>query len=202
MTHQACALRYLPAADLVWSQCVSVSCTPQAPGEPFGNPTSSVLATALLSGEAELPRRTVGVVTYQVEKSEEQWRSELSPEEYQVLRQAGTERAFTSPLEHDDDRPYVYSCRGCGADLFTTTQKFDAQCGWPSFYAPLAEDRVEYIEDRQLGMVRTEVRCANCGSHLGHVFSGEGHPTPTDLRYCINGIALSRAEAPDRAASS
>lgn len=135
-------------------------------------------------------------MTYQVEKSDEDWRSELSPEEYHVLREAGTERAFTSPLEHDDDRPYVYGCRACGAELFATAQKFDAHCGWPSFYAPLAEDRVEYIEDRSLGMARTEVRCARCGSHLGHVFSGEGFPTPTDQRYCINGISLRRAEAP------
>lgn len=129
---------------------------------------------------------------YEVEKSDDEWRAELSAEEYHVLREAGTERAGTSPLEHADDQPYVYSCRACGAELFETTTKFDAQCGWPSFYAPLAEDRVEYFEDHGLGAVRTEVRCARCGSHLGHVFSGEKFPTPTDLRYCINGIALSR----------
>lgn len=133
---------------------------------------------------------------YAVEKSDEQWRAELSPEEFHVLREAGTERAGSSPLEHDDDRPYTYECRACGAELFETATKFDAHCGWPAFYAPLAEDRVEYFEDRALGQVRTEVRCARCGSHLGHVFTGEGFPTPTDQRYCINGVALRRTETP------
>ncbi|SDS86575.1 peptide-methionine (R)-S-oxide reductase MsrB [Jiangella sp. DSM 45060] len=134
-------------------------------------------------------------MSYEIEKSDAEWRAELTPEEYHVLREAGTERAFTSPLEHADDQPFVYSCRACGAELFESATKFDAQCGWPSFYAPLAEDRVEYIEDRSFGTVRTEVRCARCGSHLGHVFQGEGFATPTDLRYCINGISLQRREA-------
>ena len=112
---------------------------------------------------------------------------------YAVLRDAGTERAWTG--EYVDTKTIgVYRCRACGAELFRSETKFDSHCGWPSFYAPLAEDRVEYIEDRALGMARTEVRCARCGSHLGHVFSGEGYGTPTDLRYCINGIALARAE--------
>ena len=128
--------------------------------------------------------------TYRVDKSDDQWRDELSAAEYHVLRQAGTERPFSSEYEHDQTVG-VYRCRACQAELFRSETKFDAQCGWPSFYTPLAEDRVEYIEDTSLGMKRTEVRCANCGSHLGHVFSGEGFDTPTDLRYCINGIALS-----------
>ncbi|MFS0885618.1 peptide-methionine (R)-S-oxide reductase MsrB [Aeromicrobium sp. 179-A 4D2 NHS] len=128
--------------------------------------------------------------TYQVDKSDDQWRDELSAAEYHVLRQAGTERPFSSEYEHDQTVG-VYRCRACQAELFRSETKFDAQCGWPSFYTPLAEDRVEYIEDTSLGMKRTEVRCANCGSHLGHVFAGEGFDTPTDLRYCINGIALS-----------
>jgi len=127
--------------------------------------------------------------TYPADKPEEQWRAELSAAEYHVLREAGTERPFSSEYEHDQTVG-VYRCRGCGTELFRSETKFDAQCGWPSFYSPLAEDRVEYLEDDSLGMKRTEVRCANCGSHLGHVFSGEGFPTPTDLRYCINGIAL------------
>lgn len=126
---------------------------------------------------------------YAVDKSEDEWRVQLSPQEYHVLREAGTERPFSSEYEHDQTVG-VYRCRGCGTELFRSETKFDAQCGWPSFYSPLAEDRVEYLEDDSLGMKRTEVRCANCGSHLGHVFSGEGFPTPTDLRYCINGIAL------------
>lgn len=134
-------------------------------------------------------------MAYDVEKTEDEWRAELSPEEYHILREAGTEQPGSSPLEHADDADYVYSCRACGAELFETTTKFDAQCGWPAFYEPLADDRVEYIEDRSLGRVRTEVRCARCGSHLGHVFEGEGFPTPTDQRYCINGVALSRRPA-------
>lgn len=128
--------------------------------------------------------------TYAVDRPDDQWRQELSAAEYHVLRQAGTERPFSSDYEKDETVG-VYRCRGCQAELFRSETKFDAQCGWPSFYTPLAEDRVEYIEDVSMGMKRTEVRCSNCGSHLGHVFAGEGFATPTDLRYCINGIALS-----------
>ncbi|HEX5534388.1 MAG TPA: peptide-methionine (R)-S-oxide reductase MsrB [Actinomycetales bacterium] len=126
---------------------------------------------------------------YEVDKPDEQWRTELSPEEYHVLRQAGTERPFTG--EYTDTKTEgVYSCRACGTELFRSDTKFESHCGWPSFYSPLAEDRVEYIEDSSLGMRRVEVRCARCGSHLGHVFEGEGYPTPTDQRYCINSISL------------
>ena len=127
--------------------------------------------------------------SYAVSKSDEEWRAQLSPAEYQVLRQAGTERPFVG--EYTDTRTEgVYACRACGAELFTSDTKFESHCGWPSFYAPLAGDHVEYIEDNSLGMRRVEVRCANCGSHLGHVFEGEGYPTPTDQRYCINSISL------------
>lgn len=124
-----------------------------------------------------------------VEKSDDQWRSELTAAEYHVLRQAGTERPFSSSYE-SDPTVGVYSCKGCGTELFRSETKFDAHCGWPSFYEPLAEDRVVYLEDKSLLRERTEVRCATCNSHLGHVFTGEGFDTPTDARYCINGISL------------
>jgi peptide-methionine (R)-S-oxide reductase len=132
---------------------------------------------------------SVATMSYAVQKTEDQWKARLSPAEYHVLRQAGTERPGSSPYEHDRTVG-VYRCRACGVELFRSEHKFDAHCGWPAFYTPLAEDRVELRTDRTLGMVRTEVRCAGCGSHLGHVFEGEGFPTPTDQRYCINGIAL------------
>jgi len=127
-------------------------------------------------------------------RTEVQWQEILSPQEFQVLRQAGTERPFTGEY-WDTTTEGVYSCRACGAELFASTTKFDAGCGWPSFYAPLAEDRVRYITDVSMGMKRVEVRCANCDSHMGHVFEGEGFGTPTDLRYCMNSLSLSLRSA-------
>ncbi|HRV67607.1 MAG TPA: peptide-methionine (R)-S-oxide reductase MsrB [Candidatus Nanopelagicales bacterium] len=120
---------------------------------------------------------------------EEQWRAKLSPQEYHVLREAGTEPAFTGEYT-DTETTGVYRCRACNAELFRSSEKFHSGCGWPSFFSPLAGDSIIEIEDRSLGMVRTEVRCASCGSHLGHAFAGEGYGTPTDLRYCINSVSL------------
>jgi peptide-methionine (R)-S-oxide reductase len=126
---------------------------------------------------------------YEIEKTDAEWREELTPAEYAVLREAGTERPFVGEFT-DTKTVGVYSCRACGNELFSSETKFDSHCGWPSYFAPLAEDRVEYIEDDSHGMRRVEVRCAKCGSHLGHVFEGEGYNTPTDQRYCINSISL------------
>nr|WP_210732155.1 peptide-methionine (R)-S-oxide reductase MsrB [Cellulomonas denverensis] len=132
--------------------------------------------------------REEDTVTYEVTKNESEWRAVLNPAEFQVLRLAGTERPWTGELL-DEKREGVYRCRACGNELFRSETKFDSHCGWPSFYSPLAGDRVELIEDRSLGMVRTEVRCAKCGSHLGHVFD-DAPQTPTGDRFCMNSVSL------------
>lgn len=121
--------------------------------------------------------------------TDDQWREKLSPEEYRVLREAGTEAPFIGEYT-DTETEGVYRCRACDAELFRSDNKFHSGCGWPSFFTPLAADAVVEIKDMSHGMVRTEIRCANCDSHLGHVFEGEGYNTPTDLRYCINSISL------------
>ncbi|KAD3633128.1 peptide-methionine (R)-S-oxide reductase MsrB [Arthrobacter yangruifuii] len=127
--------------------------------------------------------------TIPVQKTDEQWREELTPQEFAVLRQAGTERPYTGEY-WDTKTAGTYQCRACGSDLFTSSEKFDSHCGWPSFFAPLAEGKVRYLHDRSMGMDRIEVRCANCDSHMGHLFEGEGFDTPTDQRFCINSISV------------
>ena len=129
-------------------------------------------------------------MTEKVTKTDAEWREQLSPDEYSVLRKAGTERPWSGKYVETKTEG-VYRCRACGAELFRSTEKFDSHCGWPSFWSPSDSEKVTLIKDRTLGMTRTEVRCSACDSHLGHVFEGEGYGTPTDQRYCINSVSLS-----------
>lgn len=127
-------------------------------------------------------------MSYEVEKTDEQWRATLSDTEFKVLRQAATERPWTGALL-DEKRDGVYRCKACDAELFRSTTKFDSGSGWPSFFEPISDDAVKLERDATLGMVRTEVLCANCGSHLGHLFD-DAPQTPTGERYCMNSISL------------
>ncbi|MGC4013617.1 MAG: peptide-methionine (R)-S-oxide reductase MsrB [Luteolibacter sp.] len=161
----------------------------------------SALAMPLMLGacKAEDTRKTTmdtskqapSQPTGKVEKTDEEWKKLLTPEQYRVLRQAGTERPNGEIYDQFKKQGGgTYYCAGCGAELFTSKEKFDSHCGWPSFYDPSKAKNVVTRDDYSGGMVRTEVMCAKCGGHLGHVFKGEGFNTPTDQRYCINGTAL------------
>jgi len=132
-------------------------------------------------------QRAVTMKPEKIVRSEADWRAELTPEQYRVARQAGTERPFTGPY-WNEKRAGLYRCVACGAPLFRSDAKFDSGTGWPSFTAPVAGDAVEELTDRSHGMVRVEARCAACAAHLGHVF--DDGPRPTGLRYCMNGTAL------------
>ena len=149
----------------------------------------AVFRTAFASGgENPPPTRADRIV-----KTDAEWKQALTAEEYRILRDKGTERSFTGKY-WDDKTPGIYTCAACGLELFSSDTKFKSGTGWPSYYEPIAKDRVDSHTDATLGMVRTEVTCARCGGHLGHVFN-DG-PQPTGLRYCINGNALDKIPAP------
>jgi peptide-methionine (R)-S-oxide reductase len=141
----------------------------------------------VMQTNAELPADASGKVML----SDDQWRERLTPDQFHILREAGTERPNGEVYrEFKQQGAGAYHCGGCGALLFSSQEKFDSGCGWPSFYDPAKAENVVTREDRSLGMKRIEVLCARCDGHLGHVFEGEGFATPTDKRYCINGTAL------------
>lgn len=139
--------------------------------------------------------------TSKVEKTDAEWKKELTAEQYHILREAGTERpngAVYKEFKHQGEG--TYHCAGCGALLFSSNEKFDSGCGWPSFYDPAKAENVTTKKDLSLGTVRVEVNCAKCNGHLGHVFEGEGFKTPTDKRYCINGVGLKFLPAKEKEA--
>lgn len=168
----------------------------------FLGSVASLLTIALISGQAdEAKDKSEKIIEVMekapeqpegpVEKTEEEWKKELTPEQYRILREDGTERANGKVYdEFKKQGAGTYYCAGCNAELFTSEEKFDSRCGWPSFYDPAKAKNVKYETDYHLGYARTEVSCKICDGHLGHVFEGEGFETPTDKRYCINGTVL------------
>lgn len=140
-----------------------------------------------VNGQKQVKEASVSSDIEKISKTDAEWKAQLTDLEYEVLREEGTERAFTSPL-NDNKKEGTYLCKACELPLFSSKTKFESGTGWPSFYKPIAEKNVHEVEDKSYGMVRTEVECSRCGSHIGHVFN-DG-PKPTGLRYCMNGVAL------------
>lgn len=159
-----------------------IACSVALAGCDAGEPKKPVMET-----RTEVPAEPTGKVV----KTDAEWKEQLTPEQYRILRQAGTERANGEVYkEFKHQGAGTYHCAGCNALLFSSDHKFDSGCGWPSFYDPAKAENVTLKKDISLGMTRVEVVCAKCGGHLGHVFEGEGFNTPTDQRYCINGGGL------------
>lgn len=145
------------------------------------------LLTSAVACQAQTTTQPKDTVMFKVNKTEDEWRKQLSPFEYQVLREKGTERAYTGEYwDHHEDG--TYTCKGCGAPLFTSNEKFDSGCGWPSYYDAIDSGAIVTKPDYSHGMVRTEIMCAKCGGHLGHVF--DDGPKPTGLRYCVNSASI------------
>jgi len=166
---------------------VAPACGDQHATEPEPERTAApAVAAAKDAGPAAQPKEPTDM-SQPVRRSEEEWRKSLTPEQFHVLREKGTERAFTGRY-WDTSTPGVYRCAGCGAELFRSDAKFDSGCGWPSFDKAIADGRIVETEDRSLGMIRTEVTCARCGGHLGHLF--DDGPTDTGMRYCINSVSI------------
>ena len=155
--------------------------------------TLIIACLSMALGAAVVTNANAGSKDYEIQKSDKEWRSVLDKQAYRVLRQQGTERAYTSPLLKES-RHGLYRCAACGQEVFASDHKFDSGTGWPSFYQPAAGNMVESKTDFKIGYPRTEVHCARCGGHLGHVF--KDGPEPTGLRYCINGAALNFTPIP------
>ncbi len=172
--------------------------------------SAAALACIACAGEPTTPPKVMDTArtapaqpTAPVQKTDDEWRKELTPEQYRILRQAGTESAHGAVYEEFKGQGEgTYYCAGCGAELFTSKEKFDSHCGWPSFYDPSQAKNVKTKVDYLLGYARTEVRCAVCDGHLGHVFEGEGFKTPTDKRYCINGTVLKFVPKPKKSGAA
>lgn len=164
---------------ILLAACVAGACAVAKEGgvEPMTNKTIQVFSAK----EGKM------IETQTVVKAEAEWKKALTPEQYHILRQQGTERAFSGKYDHVFDQG-LYQCAACGNDLFASDAKYNSGCGWPAFFKPVSKNNVTFIEDRSHGMMRTEVRCARCGGHLGHVF--DDGPKPTGVRFCINSGAI------------